>query len=123
MKHEKDIAAEIPAGDENHVIVIAGGDTTVTNVLTALNRRADFEKLKNVPVGIIPLGATNHVWHQFSGQKCGTWKNPYTRGMRVVEAAEMIVNAQTKKADVLALTNENDKTVNNMNHISERDEI
>lgn len=108
VKHEKDIAAEIPAGD---VIVIAGGDTTVTNVLTALNRRADFDQFKNVPVGIIPLGATNHVWHQFSGQKCGTWKNPYTRGMRVVEAAEMIVNAHTKKADVLALTNDNDKTI------------
>ena len=92
-------------------MVIAGGDSTVQNVLTGINRRSDFEKFKNIPIGIIPLGATNGIWHEFSNQKVGTWTVPYSRGMRVIESAQMIVNGHTDSADVLALTNDDDKTV------------
>jgi len=100
--------ANTASGD---LLIIAGGDSTIQNVLTGLNRRSDFKDFKNVPIGIIPLGATNSIWHQFSGQTVATWTEPYSRGMRVIESAQMIVNGHTDSADVLALTNEDDKTV------------
>jgi diacylglycerol kinase family enzyme len=110
VKHERDIAAEMDPGD---ILIIAGGDSTVQNVLTALNRRPDFEKdFKNIPIGIIPLGATNSIWHQFSGKDEHSFKKPYTRGMRMVESAQMIIEGHNKPTDVLALTNEDERTVN-----------
>lgn len=109
VKHERDIAAEMDPGD---ILIIAGGDSTVQNVLTALNRRPDFEKdFKNIPIGIIPLGATNSIWHQFSGKDEHSFKKPYTRGMRMVESAQMIIEGHNKPTDVLALTNEDERTI------------
>ena len=81
------------------------------NVVTGLNRRPDFEKFRKIPLGIIPLGATNSIWHDFSNKVVPTFQNPYTRGMRVIESAQMIVQGHARSADLLALTNEDNKTV------------
>ena len=43
VKHERDLAMEKVDSDTD-ILVIAGGDTTVMNVLTGLNRRPDFEE-------------------------------------------------------------------------------
>ena len=88
VKHERDIAAEIKP--EYDAIVVAGGDSMVQNFLTGLNRRKDFDDFKNIPLGIIPLGKTNSVWYQFSSKADGDWQAPYTRPMRITEAAKTI---------------------------------
>jgi len=109
VKHERDMAIEI--SPEYDIIVIAGGDSTVQNFVTGLNRRPDFEKFQKIPLGIIPLGATNSIWHDFSKKVIPTYQSPYTRGSRVIESAQMIVQGQPRSVDLLALTNEDDKTI------------
>ena len=80
-------------------------------MLTGINRRPDSSEFKKTTFGIIPLGATNANWNQFSGKVLGSWTSPYTRAMRIVESAQMILNKNSKKVDLLALTNEDEKTV------------
>ena len=43
IKHERDLALE-KIDTDTDILVIAGGDTTVMNVLTGLNRRPDFDE-------------------------------------------------------------------------------
>ena len=137
VKHERDLAHEQLDADTD-ILVIAGGDTTVMNVLTGLNRRADFDaKFKNrIKIAILPLGATNRIWHTFSSQREGSFDAPYDRQNRITEAAGNIgrgavcdvwfdkcrhtlprrvkVRGNVAKADVLALTADNGKTLYTM---------
>ena len=75
------------------ILVIAGGDTTVKNVITGLCRRPDFsEKWKNTRIAILPSGKTNNIWSEISGKKeKSTWTRPYGRANRITEAARLIV--------------------------------
>jgi len=109
VKHERDIASEIKP--EYDAIVIAGGDSMLQNFLTGLNRRKDYEDFKDIPLGILPLGKTNHVWHQFSSRAEGSWQAPYTRPMRITEAAKTIVANSKRKVNVLSLTDSSERTL------------
>ena len=92
VKHERDLAHD-QVDPDTDILIIAGGDTTVMNVLTGLNRRPDFDakfKSRNFKIAILPLGATNRIWQTFSSKKTGSFEAPYDRQNRITEAAANI---------------------------------
>uniref|UniRef100_H2YDB4 Acylglycerol kinase, mitochondrial n=1 Tax=Ciona savignyi TaxID=51511 RepID=H2YDB4_CIOSA len=63
--HAKALMAELENGSTD-MIVAAGGDGTVNEVVTGLLRRADHANWSKVPIGIIPLGNTNSICQRLS---------------------------------------------------------
>ncbi|RZF33769.1 hypothetical protein LSTR_LSTR008028 [Laodelphax striatellus] len=49
-------------------VVVAGGDGTLSEVVTGLMRRCDADKVRpTIPIGVLPLGRTNsfaHAWYK-----------------------------------------------------------
>lgn len=47
--------------DDTDAIIVAGGDGTLSEVITGLLRRKDHETVSQIPIGVIPLGKKNTV--------------------------------------------------------------
>lgn len=47
--------------EQTDMLIVAGGDGTVQEVVTGLLRRPDQEKVSNIPIGFIPLGSNNSL--------------------------------------------------------------
>uniref|UniRef100_A0A8C2GS44 Acylglycerol kinase, mitochondrial n=1 Tax=Cyprinus carpio TaxID=7962 RepID=A0A8C2GS44_CYPCA len=47
--------------DQTDMLIIAGGDGTLQEVITGLLRRADEETFSKIPIGFIPLGSSNSL--------------------------------------------------------------
>lgn len=47
--------------EQTDMLIVAGGDGTLQEVVTGLLRRADQEKMSNTPIGFIPLGSHNSI--------------------------------------------------------------
>lgn len=83
--------------DEADMIVAAGGDGTVNEVVTGLLRRPDFKKWARIPIGIIPLGKTNSICKTLSSSPCdrpAQW---------IMKATKDLLTCKTHPVDVLKI--------------------
>lgn len=85
-------------------VVIAGGDGTVSEVVTGLLRlRNDNENYKLLPVGILPLGKTNSLANRLYSS--ARRFDELFRYRILMEATYSIVNEVTKPLDVMEIRN------------------
>lgn len=79
-------------------IVVAGGDGTLSDVLTGLVRRYDsnINLVKQCPIGILPLGEKNKVakslYHEYDN---------LSDVRQLIEATMAIVNEKSKMMDMI----------------------
>lgn len=79
-------------------IIVAGGDGTLSDVLTGLVRKYDcnLNSVRQCPIGILPLGQTNKVakslYHDYD--KLANVK-------QMIEATMAIINEQSKMMDMI----------------------
>nr|CAB3220583.1 acylglycerol kinase, mitochondrial-like [Phallusia mammillata] len=83
--------------DKPDMIVAAGGDGTVNEVVTGLLRRPDFENWRDVPIGIIPLGKTNTI--------CRLLSNPNSDrpAKWIMESTSDLLEGKTRKMDIMKI--------------------
>ena len=93
--------------DNTDVIVAAGGNGTVNEIITGLLRRPDFQSYSHIPIGIIPLGETNTIFRQLC---CSDKENDRT-AQRIMNATNDILQSKVKSVDVLKISGENGKNV------------
>ncbi|KAG5893360.1 hypothetical protein JTB14_000125 [Gonioctena quinquepunctata] len=102
--HAKTLIEEIAGTD---AIVIAGGDGTISEVVTGLLRKTN-ENVSNIPLGILPLGKTNTVAKvHFSG---GT---KYEKVRALADATMAVIEEAIKPADVMKIEVMNQENANN----------
>lgn len=94
--HARNIMANL--NTHNDVIVVAGGDGTLSDVVTGLMRR--YQKTtsfnKRTPVGILPLGQNNRVANSlFYGYE------ELFQVRQLAEATMAVVRGRTKPVDVV----------------------
>ena len=86
------------------MIVCAGGDGTVNEVVTGLMRRPDSEKWSNVPIGVIPLGKTNTICDMLS-----KGKESKTQQQWITEATSNLFSGNASMVDVFKVETEDGK--------------
>lgn len=92
--HARTLVEKIKSTD---AIVIAGGDGTVSEVITGLFRRTNNDRIVNpCPIGILPLGQTNSLGKLLfpGGESLATVKS-------LADASLAIVKEYTKQVDVM----------------------
>ncbi|XP_053574972.1 LOW QUALITY PROTEIN: acylglycerol kinase, mitochondrial [Bombina bombina] len=86
------------------LIIVAGGDGTLQEVITGLLRRADQASFSKIPIGFIPLGATNSLSHTLFPQTDN-------KVQHISEATLSILKGETIKLDVLQIKGDQDQAV------------
>lgn len=92
--HARTLVEKIKSTD---AVIIAGGDGTVSEVITGLFRRTNNDRIVNpCPVGILPLGQTNSLGRVLfpGGESLAVVKS-------LADAALAIVKDSTKQVDVM----------------------
>uniref|UniRef100_A0A9L0SCH2 Acylglycerol kinase, mitochondrial n=1 Tax=Equus caballus TaxID=9796 RepID=A0A9L0SCH2_HORSE len=82
--------------ENTDVIIVAGGDGTLQEVITGVLRRADEATFSKIPIGFIPLGQTSSLSHTLfaeSGNKV----------QHITDATLAIVKGETVPLDVLQI--------------------
>ncbi|CAO2603280.1 Acylglycerol kinase, mitochondrial [Lemmus lemmus] len=82
--------------ESTDVIIVAGGDGTLQEVVTGVLRRADEATFSKIPIGFIPLGQTSSLSHTLfadSGNKV----------QHITDATLAIVKGETVPLDVLQI--------------------
>ncbi|XP_077004030.1 acylglycerol kinase, mitochondrial isoform X2 [Tamandua tetradactyla] len=90
--------------ENTDVIIVAGGDGTLQEVVTGVLRRADEATFSKIPIGFIPLGQTSSLSHTLfaeSGNKV----------QHITDAALAIVKGETIPLDVLQIKGEKEQPV------------
>ncbi|XP_037538705.1 acylglycerol kinase, mitochondrial [Nematolebias whitei] len=90
--------------EQTDMLIVAGGDGTLQEVITGLLRRPDQETFSNTPIGFIPLGANNSLspsLHLLSDNKV---KN-------ITSATLSILKGETVPLDVLQIKGEKEQPV------------
>lgn len=90
--------------NETDAILVAGGNGTLSEVVTGLLRRKDEATFSQIPIGVIPLGKTNSLAQSL----CPSSSSP------VQVMAEMTMSAikmMTKPVDVIHVLGEEEKSV------------
>ncbi|XP_036904951.1 acylglycerol kinase, mitochondrial isoform X2 [Sturnira hondurensis] len=90
--------------ENTDVIVVAGGDGTLQEVITGVLRRADEATFSKIPIGFIPLGQTSSLSPTLfaeSGNKV----------QRITDATLAIVRGETVPLDVLQIKGEKEQPV------------
>ncbi|XP_039295404.1 acylglycerol kinase, mitochondrial [Nilaparvata lugens] len=81
-------------------IVVAGGDGTLSEVVTGLMRRCETEQTRlNIPVGVLPLGRTNSFAHAW-------YRSPRTQQLSVhdlAKAAMTVVRGQMRSVNTMKI--------------------
>lgn len=90
--------------EQTDMLIVAGGDGTMQEVVTGLLRRPDQEKVSNIPIGFIPLGANNSLspsLNLLSDNK-----------VKVITSATLsILRGETVPLDVLQIKGEKEQPV------------
>ncbi|KAG8523339.1 Acylglycerol kinase, mitochondrial [Galemys pyrenaicus] len=82
--------------ESTDMIIVAGGDGTLQEVITGVLRRADEATFSKIPIGFIPLGQTSSLSHTLfaeSGNKV----------QHITDATLAIVKGETVPLDVLQI--------------------
>ena len=88
------------------IIVAAGGNATVNEIVTGLMRRPDYQSWLNIPIGVIPLGETNTLCKQLCGNG-----NQERLSQWIMTATNDILKTSSKQVDLMEITSENGKSV------------
>ncbi|CAH1776438.1 unnamed protein product [Owenia fusiformis] len=90
--------------EDTDAIIVAGGDGTVSEIVTGLLRRENQDIVKKVPIGIIPIGKSNSLAKLIftDNQDKVKW---------LCETALAIIKGVTKPVDVLRIEGEGDRMV------------
>lgn len=96
--HAKEIVSNELTGGSTDALVIAGGDGTVSEVVTGLLRRVGAERAQDLPIGILPLGRTNTLATLLfpGGEKLAHIKS-------MADASMAIIQAITTPVDVMKI--------------------
>ncbi|XP_062991123.1 acylglycerol kinase, mitochondrial [Elgaria multicarinata webbii] len=90
--------------EHTDMIIIAGGDGTLQEVITGLLRRADEAAFSKIPIGFIPLGKTSTLSHTL-----------YPEGVNqvqcITDATLSILRGETVPLDVLQIKGNKDQPV------------
>jgi len=87
------------------MIVAAGGDGTVNEIITGLLRREDSHKFQNLPIGVIPLGKTNSISQMLCDEA-----DEKKQAQWIVKACSDLFTGKHRKMDVMKIESENGKT-------------
>lgn len=90
--------------EQTDMLIIAGGDGTLQEVITGLLRRADEETFSKIPIGFIPLGSSNSMsqsLHLVSDNKV----------QHITTATLSILKGETVPLDVLQIKGEKEQPV------------
>lgn len=90
--------------EETDMLIVAGGDGTLQEVVTGLLRRPDQDRFSNTPIGFIPLGSHNSLspsLHLLSDNKVKD----------ITSATLSILKGETVPLDVLQIKGEKDQPV------------
>ncbi|XP_046290149.1 acylglycerol kinase, mitochondrial isoform X3 [Marmota monax] len=90
--------------ESTDVIIVAGGDGTLQEVVTGVLRRTDEATFSKIPIGFIPLGQTSSLSHTLfaeSGSKV----------QHITDATLAIVKGETVPLDVLQIKGEKEQPV------------
>ncbi|XP_060932441.1 acylglycerol kinase, mitochondrial [Limanda limanda] len=90
--------------EDTDMLIVAGGDGTLQEVVTGLLRRPDQETFSNMPIGFIPLGSHNTLspsLHLLSNNKV----------QDITSATLSILKGETVPLDVLKIQGETDQPV------------
>ncbi|XP_072255066.1 acylglycerol kinase, mitochondrial [Pyxicephalus adspersus] len=90
--------------ENTDLIIVAGGDGTLQEVITGLLRRADQASFSKIPIGFIPLGMTNTLSQTLYPQTKNKVQN-------ISEATLAILKGETIALDVLQIKGEQDQPV------------
>ncbi|KAM3869792.1 acylglycerol kinase, mitochondrial [Diretmus argenteus] len=86
------------------VLIVAGGDGTLQEVITGLLRRPDQEKFSQTPIGFIPLGSRNSLSPSLHLLSDNTVKH-------ITSATLSILKGETVPLDVLQIKGEKEQPV------------
>uniref|UniRef100_A0A8C3APY9 Acylglycerol kinase, mitochondrial n=1 Tax=Cyclopterus lumpus TaxID=8103 RepID=A0A8C3APY9_CYCLU len=90
--------------EQTDMLIVAGGDGTLQEVITGLLRRADQDTVCNIPIGLIPLGSHNSLspsLHLLSDNKVKD----------ITSATLSILKGETVPLDVLQIKGEKEQPV------------
>uniref|UniRef100_A0A8D0CGR7 Acylglycerol kinase, mitochondrial n=1 Tax=Salvator merianae TaxID=96440 RepID=A0A8D0CGR7_SALMN len=90
--------------ENTDMIIIAGGDGTVQEVITGLLRRADEAAFSKIPIGFIPLGKTNALSYTL-------YPESVNQVQRITDATLSILKGETIPLDVLLIKGNRDQPV------------
>nr|XP_056702717.1 acylglycerol kinase, mitochondrial [Euleptes europaea] len=90
--------------ENTDVIIIAGGDGTVQEVITGLLRRADEAAFSKIPIGFIPLGKTSTLSHTL-------YPESVSQVQHITDATLSILKGETIPVDVLQIKGNKDQPV------------
>ncbi|KAM4747282.1 acylglycerol kinase, mitochondrial isoform 2-T2 [Rhinophrynus dorsalis] len=94
--------------ENTDLIIVAGGDGTLQEVITGLLRRADQASFSKIPIGFIPLGMTNTLSHTLYPLSDNKVQN-------ISDATLSILKGETVPLDVLQIKGDKDQPVFAMN--------
>lgn len=90
--------------EQTDMLIVAGGDGTVQEVITGLLRRPDQEKISNIPIGFIPLGSNNALSPSLNLSS--------DNKVKVITSATLsILRGETVPLDVLQIKSEKEQPV------------
>lgn len=83
-------------------IIVAGGDGTLSDVITGIMRRYknNFHSVKQCPIGVLPLGETNNISHSLNSFSVDHLPNIH----EMAEATMSIIEGDCKLIDIAEVT-------------------
>ncbi|XP_029472005.1 acylglycerol kinase, mitochondrial [Rhinatrema bivittatum] len=90
--------------ERTDLIIVAGGDGILQEVVTGLLRRSDQATFSKVPIGFIPLGTTSTLSHTLYPQSSNKVK-------QITDATLAILKGETVPLDVLQIKGKKDQPV------------
>uniref|UniRef100_A0AAY4E5D5 Acylglycerol kinase, mitochondrial n=1 Tax=Denticeps clupeoides TaxID=299321 RepID=A0AAY4E5D5_9TELE len=90
--------------DQTDMLIVAGGDGTLQEVITGLLRRADQEVFSQTPIGFIPLGSQNSLSRSLHSVTDNKVKH-------ITTATLSILKGETMSLDVLQIKGERELPV------------
>ncbi|XP_051885716.1 acylglycerol kinase, mitochondrial [Pristis pectinata] len=90
--------------EDTDMIVVAGGDGTLQEVITGLLRREDEATFSKIPIGFIPLGKMNSLSQAL-------YPTSKEQARHILNATLAIVKGETVPLDVLEIKGDKDRPV------------